>query len=291
MSNGSMRCLDDYLPGTLPGQPILLAKLEKCGLENGDTRILTTRRVGVPVTVYLLILHETLKSLAAEQARLRAREALFGTLSSEELLKQIPIEPLQSKMDANLIWEHRRGLDSSITATASGCAVYKEANYYIPTVQVAPINTIFRSRDPLVLVCKGHIAANDTGAPLVPMMPIFKMVFMAIEMCYSLEERLKAERDGFNRILKVQVPLPELSATLVRQCSRRGDLIHSGNLGLEIAPTTMMITLGGEPLVEAIQAAFRDICKLAEQLYTEMLKVLPVDEEKSFSESTLVPGL
>lgn len=277
MRYGDRRCYCDYVQEEIPSQPLLLNRLERAGFEVSDRRVLTTKLLGVPMTIFLLVLREAIEAIEAEQTNLTTAHRVIGNVSHNDLVSRYRLALQQQFPGVQFppaSWEHSSPWAMG-TAALSGCTVYDQTHVYSPaSAPPAPLDQILASPLQNVRIYKKVIRVDDEAPVQRPMIDLFKPTFTALEMSYAVQQRGEAEVTRFNTLLGATLVPEPLPAEFGANCARRGTLLHEGNLGIEIRPEDSLVLLGGTLLVEGLKTSLNQACRWVDAHYSAMLRHL-----------------
>lgn len=247
------RCYADYVEGVLLSQSVLLERLEAMGLEREDRRVLTTKRLGVPMTTMLLVCRDAVKAIEQEQAALSAAHVARETVETPGLLAQYGLEYQPGATEFSPSGWQRSTPWVRGDLAVSGCSVYQQTNVFTPSeAPPSPLTSIFRSRSPELTVYSSIIRVDAAQPEARPMITLFRPLFIALEAFYGIEQRLRYEAGRFVSVTATTFEARTPPDALHRWCNRRGPFLHEGNLSLELAPETSELFIGEEQLVAAL---------------------------------------
>ena len=274
-----MRCFSDYYNGKMQSQKILLEKLESAGFEQNDKRILTTKAVGLPITVYLLLLREAIDRLENEQKQLIDDHRVIETVNTERvesdfelLIKDSSAEFRKNTQAWNLnsVWYQPE------TPMVSGCPVYEMTNVLVPKQNDGiDLRSIYETKSPDIEIYKSVIKIKPETEKQRPMIEVYKQVFNIVEYFYALSQRINSEVDLYNQKLKSTIQKGKISGEFESNCTRRGALIHEGNMALSIDPTNSVLYIQGKELIQTVNLGFEEAIQHIDLRYQEMLSKFP----------------
>ncbi len=274
MAKGDERCYSDYVPDKLPSQRLLLDKLEELGKEKGNSRILTTASVGVPVTIFLLVIREAIEALCKEQSELIASHYVIVGYSSSQVQEKfnLNINGMFPDIPQNTRWELSTPWTTAKTPAVSGCHMIETVYLLKPNPSPDfPLNVALSSPLSGVTAYKNVLRIENPASEKRPLINVFKPTFICLESFYALNERLEAEINAFCKVTKVTMARLSVPSTFDAMCRRRGNLTHDGNLAIFIEPETSIIYLGDDNLVDSMKAALEEACVFSESIYSSML--------------------
>lgn len=262
----------------IPNQVSLLSKLETQGYEVRKKRILTTDKIGIPVTAILLIIKESLDVIKSEQNQLSifGKSKITNTISEEELIDKLGIVPgLGYKIVSN-----NEYIESEYYSpgehTASGTATVYVYNGYSPKYKLdKPLTDKFTSKDKSTEISQDEIKFRNNNKGRKTLYQIYKNIILFLEFTYAFAERVNFEIRTFENQVGKPTNKINIPAELNKNCSRRIQVIHNGEFHLEIEPNDSRIIFANKVDVEkSFDQTYDEAVVWINQVYGEMLRIL-----------------
>lgn len=270
------RFFESYHQGIIPTQAKLYDKLESLGYEVDGKRILSTRTVGVPITVMLLLMHDAYQNIVGQQKGMMSHKSQLGQETTSQMVKNTSLTLIKSlSVDGNEVNFDMLRTTSEISMNSSGSTQNTAAVMYTPETELAnPLTTYFASNDVDVLVSSQTILVPDKTAKPRPNIDFFRPLFSFIEFTYAVGERIEYEVKQFHQVHNFRVILPQRGSNFESMSARRTALTHEGNIRVKIDPADSSIKLGGQKMDQAMKETFDEVGTWVEKTYTSMYDVL-----------------
>jgi hypothetical protein len=266
----------------LPNQITLYEKMISAGVGNDVlNEILASKNVGVPMTIFLLLLKDSLVEIEKEQAKLSSLEVNKGNLSNIDLKSNYDIQLLKDlSRPANSwecdLWSLKQVPYHDFSPTISGSTVAYYSDVIIPdSMPDVPLGSLYGSDNPRVKFFPNviQVKAETEPAPY-PLISVFKHVAHFLEQSYAISERIDAEIQKFNHHFNVGLRRGMQPETFKAFCSKRTDYIHEGDLNVTIDPKTTLLKTGKRELVSSATIAVDEACTWINGIYGEMVQAV-----------------
>ncbi len=276
MDNNQRRFFEYYHTGVVPSQVTLFNRLEQLGYEVNGKHILSTGTVGVPVTVMLLLMHDSYQDIVLLQSEMMAYKSHLGRESTDKMVEDTGLKLLKTlKPDVENVYWSKDRTNIDISTTASGSTQNLQADMYTPETQIAsPLSDYFSSDDEDAVVSNQTIVVPDRTANPLPNIDIFRPLFSFIEFTYAIGERVHYEVKQFNQLLGKQVSPPMKGSKFTSMNGRRTALTHEGNIKVKIDPANSSIRLSGRLMDEEMKKTFDEVGAWVETTYASMIHTL-----------------
>lgn len=258
----------------IPNQIALLSELEAQGYEIRKKRILTTDKIGVPVTAILLIMKESLDLIKSEQAQI----SLVGkyksrTISEKDLMTRTGIVPGKTyTILTNQDWSEYEYY-SPASQSASGSATYEIYTGYEPKAQsYPPLLDRFTSPNKNVIITNNEIIRTDQALKRKHLYQVYKSIISFLEFSYALSERVRFEIKSFETLTSKQISSINIPSEFNKNCNRRGQVVHNGEFHLEVEPNNSRIIFAQKVDVEkSFEQTYDECVDWINQVYGQML--------------------
>jgi len=264
----------------LTSQRNLFLKLEEIGYETNGKYILSHRKTGIPVTIMLLLMKDVEAQLVQEQKELYNLHKKIDAMTTEDLDRNFGIKTQNSLIASVMLKEPNRWdynevsfLDSYPTISGSVAAV--QTKVLVPNNPYQkPLCEIFYSDNPKIILHKHIIEVKSDDREEKSMINVIKNTIQFAEFSYALKERVETEISNFNNLFSANIIKPVQGRTFNSVCMKRNDIIHRGNLNIEIDPKNNRIMFGKASLVDTISKTLNEACSWIEEIYNNMLQCL-----------------
>ena len=167
----------------LTNQIELYKELESRGYEKYDKRILTTRNLGVPITIMLLLIKEASKIIAAKQNELIKSVIHYNSITTNKIQTEYGLEILETNQSTiPTEWEHTSSLYPSGDSYISGSTVSRRVENFIPKTQInILLSDIFKSSKKYMYIYRDYIQVVRMDEEKIPNINLFKSIAQLFE--------------------------------------------------------------------------------------------------------------
>lgn len=283
-----MRCYSDYYQGELTSQKRLLILLEKKKFENEGKRLLTTKSVGIPITIYFLLLKEAINVLIDEQKNMLNDHKVICEMNTDTVIADYSLsvkESFNENINCVNSWELNSVWFQPDSPMLSGCPVYETTDVLVPNLSNdIDLKDLFESSDDGIDIYKSVIKVEPSIKKQKPMINIYKHIFSSVEYFYSISQRIQSEVKNFNQIFGCSIAKPIINGDFNSFCTRRTDLIHKGNLSLNIKPENSRLFLNESELIPSLEKGLKEAIKAVDESYKHMIFELENQRNKNRDE-------
>jgi len=261
----------------LPMQVTLLRKLEELGYETKNKYILTNKRLGVPITIMLLLMKEAVEHILEEQCKVEEVSRLISIKTTDELKKEFNVELISNDENniKNASWEYKRCLYSNNEDIISGSSICSETNVFIPQESFNfPLEQVVKSSNSKIKIHKNVIQEIIEEPNSYSMIKLFKDIVLYLEFSYAVKERIKTEIESIKKLVSIEIDLPTNYKSFEKNCQRRGALIHGGILNVSINPSTARLCISKSDLVNSFEEGLNEACSWVNEVYSIMMSML-----------------
>lgn len=259
----------------LPNQILLLEKLEEMNYEKDGRYILTNKKLGVPITIMLLLMKESMDLLFKEQDKLNDLHQIKGKFTTKQMKDDFCLKTIDTlEIDIeNYNWYFKQISYLEQVPSVSGCTVSVNTNILVPIEEFPrDIDSTFYSDNPNVFFHKNVVEVKPRNPDKHSMINIFKYTIQFLEFSYAVSQRLEAEQSKYKELFSIDINFLEKGPIFDSNCMKRKDFIHGGNLNIDINPKDSQLTLGKNNLVNILNTGFDEACFWVDSIYGLMLE-------------------
>ena len=263
----------------LPSQVDLLDRLEQNSYEVHNKRILTTEKIGIPVTAILLLLKESLDQIVNFQNEL----STIGKNKTKKIINEADLTTtgIINKNIGNSIisnqWLQKEFwlADPNESPSGTGVVYVYESNQPLNSSPILSLNKYFTPGSQKVRILDNEIIRPADPLKRKTLFGVYKNIILFLEFSYALSERITNEVESYENYTAQSISKLPLPKEFNKSCSRRGDVIHNGEFKLEVEPNASRIIFGKNTDVQkSFELSYEEAVKYVNDIYGKMLKLL-----------------